>query len=183
MEMSILLNCLLIILARIADVSLGTLRTVFVVHGRKGVSFFLGFVEVLIWITIVSRVVNNMERPMYAVCYALGFALGTYIGVTVEGLVGLGNQVVRIFTRHAELLEGKLRELQFQVTRFEGVGRDGPVSMLFLEASRRRVREIIQSALALDPACFYIVDNVRLSTGTKPRWHPPAGWRAIFKRK
>ena len=183
MDIDVILTCILIIVARIADVSLGTLRTVFVVHGRKGISFILGFVEVLIWITVVSRVVNHIDYPIYAVSYALGFAIGTYVGLTIEGLVSLGDQVVRLFTRQADLIEGQLRDMQLQVTRFEGQGRDGPVAMLFLEAPRRRVGEIIKTALALDSACFYIVDHVRLSAGIKPRWHTPSGWRAIFKRK
>ena len=67
-------TCVLIILARIADVSLGTLRTVCIVQGRKAVSWGLGFVEILIWIFAVSKVIGNLDQPILAISYAFGFA-------------------------------------------------------------------------------------------------------------
>ncbi len=39
----------LIFTARICDVSIGTLRIIFVSKGKKSIAPFLGFFEVLIW--------------------------------------------------------------------------------------------------------------------------------------
>ena len=50
MDFGVLATCLLIIVARIGDVSLGTMRTILVVQGRRWISWGLGFFEVLIWL-------------------------------------------------------------------------------------------------------------------------------------
>jgi uncharacterized protein YebE (UPF0316 family) len=181
--MEVLVTCLLIVLARVADVSLGTVRTVAVVNGRRGVAVAIGFFEVLIWVIVVRAVIQNLDNPIYAVSYAAGFALGTFIGITIEGRVGTGNQVLRVFTRIGERMAAELRDSGFVVTVFEGSGREGPISLLFLETGRRGVRQALDVITTLDPDCFYIVDDVRLSSGRRGRFQRPTGWRAIGKRK
>ena len=178
-----LLTCVAIVVGRVADVTLGTLRTVFVVHGRRGVACVLGFFELLIWVVVVSRVIQNLERPIYAVSYALGFALGTYLGITVEGWFGAGDQVIRVFSRLGSQLAKELRALGYVVTQFDGTGKQGPISMIFLQAPRRRMRPVIQHVIRADPECFYIVDDIRLSSGRKVRFNAPTGWRALFRKK
>jgi uncharacterized protein YebE (UPF0316 family) len=179
----LVLTCVAIVLGRVADVTLGTLRTVFVVHGRRGAACILGFFELLIWVFVVSSVVRNLDRPVYAVCYAFGFALGTYLGITVEAWFGAGDQVIRVFTRLGPQLAKELRGMGFVVTQFEGAGKLGPISMLFLQSPRRRMRPVIEHVIRADSECFYIVDDVRLSSGRKVRFNPPTGWRALFRKK
>jgi uncharacterized protein YebE (UPF0316 family) len=183
MTLEVGLTCLAIVTGRVADVTLGTLRTVFTVHGRRGIACLLGFFELLIWVTVVARVVRNLDQPIYAVSYATGFALGTYLGITVEGWFGAGDQVIRVFTRLGGQLVRELRGMGYVVTQFEGVGHGGPISMLFLQAARRRMRPVIEHVVRADPDCFYIVDDIRLSSGRKVRFQPPAGWRALLRRK
>jgi len=179
----VLITCAAIVVGRVADVTLGTLRTVFVVHGRRGIACLLGFFELLIWVLVVSRVVHNLDKPIYAVCYATGFAIGTFIGITVEGWFGAGDQVLRVFTRLGPRLVDELREMGYVVTQFEGAGKEGPISLLFLQTPRRKIRPAIERVLSTDPACFYIVDDIRLSSGRKIRFQPPTGWRTLFRKK
>ncbi len=83
------------------DVSLGTLRTISVVHGRTRVSVVLGFFEVLVWVTAVSQVITRLdESPWLAVAYAGGFAAGNAVGIALEKRLKLGSVVVRIITAH-----------------------------------------------------------------------------------
>jgi uncharacterized protein YebE (UPF0316 family) len=162
MTASILLNCLLIVLARVADVSLGTVRTVAVINGRRTVAWLLGFVEVLIWVLVVSAVIQQISQHWaYPVAYALGFATGNYIGITIEQYFAYGHQVIRVFTRQGEEMSRKMREKGLPVTMFEGQGRDGPVQMLFIETQRKCMREVITHARTLDGACFYLIDDIR----------------------
>lgn len=179
----IVLTSILIIVARIADVSLGTMRTVAVINGRRLVALTIGFFEVLIWVTVVRAVIHNLGNPVYAISYAGGFALGTFVGVTLEDRFGTGKQVVRVFTRRGEELARELREQGFVVTVFEGSGREGPISMLFVEATRQAMRRILDEVRRIDPECFYILDDVRFSSGKRGRFHQPTGWRSVGKRK
>lgn len=159
MDSELLVNCLIIVAARICDVSLSTLRTVNVIHGNRGKAFFFGFLEVLVWVNVVSRVISQLSIPVYGVSYALGFALGNYIGLSIEERIGWGEQVARIFTRKREM-EEQLRAKGYGVTVFEGRGLDGPVMELFIQCPRRKMSKLLNLAKELDSSCYYLVGNV-----------------------
>lgn len=182
-ESPVLVTCLLIIVARIADVTLGTLRTVYVVQGRRILAWVLGFLEILIWITAVSQVLQNLSSPAYAISYALGFATGNFVGMTLEQWVAFGRQVVRVFTREGAKIAAQLRSEGFRVTSFQGEGRDGPIDMLFIEVPRRKTSDITLFARELDPKCFYIIEDVRETSLAAITLHQPTGWRTILKKK
>lgn len=176
--------CLLIVAARICDVTLGTMRTMAIVNGRRGLAWGLGFFEVLIWIYAVSAVLRNgIESPVVAVAYALGFATGNYIGITIEQLIAHGEQVIRIFTRCGQEMAGGLRRQGYGVTRLQGEGRDGPVDVLFVKALRKKARQVTAFARQCDPHCFYTVDNIRFSSDAIPASTQRDGPRAVAKMK
>lgn len=182
--MTALLTCILIVLARIADVSLGTIRTIQVVQGRRALALLLGFFEVLIWITVVSRVIGGAAQiPLYAVAYAFGFALGNYVGMTIEAKLAMGHQAVRIFTRIGPELAAALRETGLVITQFDGYGRDGPVQELFIQIGRRNVARVLEQARQLDPECYYVVDDVRMAASARHRPASENGWRGLVTRK
>ena len=183
MNWDVVLTCLLIILARVTDVSMGTVRTVLVVTGRRYIASVVGFFEVLVWVIVVSKVISNLSEPLYAVCYALGFALGTFLGVTIEGRLAFGEQVVRIFSRMGDELAEKLRASGFAVTVMEGQGKDGPIQILFIHARRKRMPKLAELARKFDPACFYVIDDIRGHSLYTPMMQPATGWRATVKRK
>ena len=157
--MDIFLNCIIIILARICDVSLGTLRTVAIVHGRRGLALTFGFFEVLVWAMVVSRIIGTLQDPVYAIAYAAGFAAGNYVGLLIESRIGWGEQIARIFTREGDL-EKKLRDAGYRVTTFEGRGLEGPVLELFIQETRRNIPLLLEKARQFDPSCFFLVGNV-----------------------
>lgn len=183
MESADLLFCVLIIIGRITDVSLGTLRTVFVVQGYRNLSWVTGFFEILIWVFIISKVVQNLNQPAYAVSYALGYASGNYVGVMLEQWLALGEQIVRVFTREGQEIATQLRSEGFRVTVFPGEGRNGPIDMLFIEIPRKKARDIVLFAEKIDPKCFCIVDDIRQTVPAVAMLHQPTGWRAIMKKK
>ena len=162
LTVAVVLTCVLIVAARIADVSLGTVRTMVTIQGRRGLAISLSVVEVLIWVFVVSRVIQSLgAQPIYGVAYALGFALGTFIGMEIEQRLALWRQVVRVFTRLGPELAQALRNDGYGVTQFDGYGRDGPVQELFVAVERKRTRHVVARARALDPACYYMVDDIR----------------------
>lgn len=181
---AVVLMCAFIIVARVADVSLGTIRTLMVVQGRRGLAFVLGFFELLIWVAVVARVILHVhEQPIYAVAYAVGFALGNYVGMTMEGRIALGRQVVRVITRCGPALAATLRGAGFRVTQFDGQGRDGPVQELCVEVERRAVANVLSHACAGDPKCYYMVDDIRVASSADVRMLQTARWRSVLKKK
>lgn len=177
----VILTSLFIIAARIADVSMGTLRTMAVINGRRGSAWLLGFFEVLVWIVVVSKVIETVDQnPLYAVAYALGFATGNFIGITIEGRIAFGDQVLRVFTREGAAMAAALRQEGSTVTEFQGMGRDGPVQMLFIQTRRKNIPAVVQRARAIDPTCYYVVDDIRAASA---RLAGQSGIRGVEKMK
>jgi len=176
MNSEVLVTTCLIILARIADVSLGTVRTVAVVNGRKGMALGLGFFEVLIWVVAVSKVVTNLDAPIYALAYATGYALGNYLGILIEEALAFGEQVLRVFTRQGDLVALTLRQEGYTVTSIQGEGLEGPIHLLVVQTARKGMVALVDKVIQLDPGCFYVVDDVRLASNARYRQqHRPSG--------
>jgi uncharacterized protein YebE (UPF0316 family) len=178
-----LIVCVLIIVARIADVTFGTLRTVSIVQGRRALAWGLGFAEILIWVFAVSKVITNLDQPLYALCYAFGFATGNYVGLTLERYLAWGNQVLRVFTRKGFELADTLWAEGVPATVFEGDGRDDAVYLLYIQVPRRRLPRVARRVRELDRDCYYIVEDVRLTSTARAVVREPTGWRAILKKK
>lgn len=175
MTWDLVLGCLLIFIARLADVSLDTLRMVAVIRGRRYMAWGLGFFQVLIWVYAISAVMKNISQPPYAIAYALGFATGNFLGITIENWLAHGEQVIRIFTRRGEETAARLWAHGFGVTVFDGRGKDGPVSELYIQSARKRMQEVASIARQMDPECYYVVEDVRLaSTAEQKRATKPA---------
>jgi uncharacterized protein YebE (UPF0316 family) len=156
---------LFIFFARILDVSIGTLRIMFISKGYKGKASLLGFVEVLIWIIIVAQIFQNLDNWLNYVAFAGGFAAGNYIGMLIEERMKMGIQIFRIITnKDTEVLFDKLKEADFRVTLVDGEGKHGPVKIIFTVAPRKRWQELTEMIKLYAPNSFYSVEDVRYSS-------------------
>jgi uncharacterized protein YebE (UPF0316 family) len=181
-----LMTGLLVFGARVLDVSMGTVRTLVTVQGRGVIAFFLAIFEILIWISVVSTVVQRVSaEPLLAVFYALGFATGNMVGIAVERKIALGFMILRVFTRSAgRSMADRLRELGQPVTVFRGEGMRGPVDELYIACRRRDLKRILAVVNEEDPQSFYITEMARdVRKAVRPLAVEFTGWRAVFKRK
>ncbi len=159
---SLLLLPLLIFLARIIDVSIGTLRIIFVSKGFKGLAALLGFFESLIWVLAISQVFQNLSNWVTYVAFAGGFAVGNYVGILLEERLAMGNQILRVITRKdAEALDGYLREAGYAVTSVDAEGIEGAVKILFMVCKRRDLAKVLGIVTCYNPNAFYTVEDVR----------------------
>ena len=161
MNESSIMIALTIFIARVCDVGLGTIRHALIVRGRKSYVFFIALVEALIWIYAVSRVMSSIQDPLTSIAFAFGFATGTFVGMTIENLLKIGEQVIRVFSTSGHIVSQRLRENDYRVTVFDGSGRDGIVQLLFVQVKRREVSRAIDIARDADPHCFIIIDDIR----------------------
>ena len=165
MDWAVLGVCALIVVARVSDITLDTVRTVFIVQGRRTWAAVLGFFEALIFILAVSKVLQHCDHPAYPLAYALGFAGGTYLGITIEQWLGFGEQSVAIFTRHADVLASALRSSGFRVTKLDGEGRDGPIEVLYVHLPRKQTERLAALVRQHDPLSYYVVQDIRAASG------------------
>ena len=153
--MSIPVWTLVIFLARVADVSLGTIRVQFIVRRQKFRAAVTGFVEVLIFILIVSRVIRDIEHWPYVLAYAGGFAIGTLLGMVLAEKLAKRVVQATIVARGLDAdLEAAIREEGFALTRYQGVGRDGPVEVLDVICTSRELARLSAMVTRLDPKAF-----------------------------
>jgi uncharacterized protein YebE (UPF0316 family) len=161
---------LLICLARIFDVAIGTLRIIFVAKGLKKLAPLLGFFEVLIWLLAISQVMQNLTNVVNYLAYAFGFAIGNYIGMWIEQKLALGMVVVRIITKvAASNLIDYMKEQNFGVTSIDGEGSNGPVNLIFTVIKRTDLPRVIEKIKQFNPKAFYSIEDVRfVSEGVFP---------------
>jgi uncharacterized protein YebE (UPF0316 family) len=173
-------------LCRIIDVSLGTLRTISIVQGRKWMAFWLGFFEVILWLIVISEVLNRIQAaPVLGIFYALGFAAGNAVGIELEHWLALGSIILRVIsTDHCRELSNCIRVNGFSVTVFHGEGKDGPVAELYIVCRRRELKPLLQLVQDIDPEAFYVTEQAgAVSKIYRPAMQQVTGWRAIFKKK
>ncbi len=155
---------LAIFFARIIDVSLGTLRIVFLARGKRYIAPILGFFEVLIWILAISQIMRNLGNAASYIAYAAGFAAGNYIGLLIEEKLAIGLVAVRIFmVKHADDIVKKLHEAGYGVTKLCGEGSEGAVDIIYSIIQRKELVNIKKIIDGINPKAFFIVEEVRLN--------------------
>jgi uncharacterized protein YebE (UPF0316 family) len=149
---------LAVFLARVTDVTLGTMRMIAVVHGHTVAAVTLGFFEILIWIVAVSGVIVTItEYPLLVVAYAAGYATGNAVGINLERRLAMGSCVITIISETGGEVADALRSGGQRVTVFEGEGRDGPRQFVYATTRRRHAKAVVDTARAIDPGIFYVV--------------------------
>ncbi|MDH5720973.1 MAG: DUF5698 domain-containing protein [Spirochaetia bacterium] len=184
--MPILITGILIFLARVIDVTLGTLRTLSIVTGKMKTAFLLGFVEISIWLFIISKVLEDILRePILGVFYSLGYATGNVVGIMIEKKISFGHTVIRVIIPLAEKqLADKIREAGFAITTFIGEGMKGPVTELCIACQKDESEKIISIIKRQIPVPFYITEQaIDISRIFRPSFQQPTGWRSVFKKK
>ena len=142
------LAALVIFTLRIIDVSLGTLRTISVVQGRVKLSVLLGFFETFVWLTAVAQALMGIEKnPLLMLAYCAGFAAGNAVGIQIERKIAMGIVVIRMFSSQAGgAIASALSIAGWRPTTFQGIGAEGPNTMIFVIAPRRRTSELLETA-------------------------------------
>ena len=153
---------LMIFFARICDVTLGTLRVIFVARGKKHIAPFLGFFEVLIWIIVISQLFNSSNNIICYIAYAAGYATGNFVGILVEERIAIGMVVMRIFlSNNGKDLAEILNKNGYGVTLLRGEGSEGGVEMLQVVVSRKLSNNLEKLLNEFNPNIFYVVEDVR----------------------
>ncbi|MDR0659291.1 MAG: DUF2179 domain-containing protein [Prevotellaceae bacterium] len=154
---------ILIFCARICDVTLGTLRIIFLSKGYKYIAPVLGFFEILIWVMAISQLLSNMGTWVAYIAYAGGYATGNLVGMMIEERIAIGTLLLRITTPKGGHELMKLLGAQgFGVTLIDGEGSSGKVSILQTVTSRKMIKKVEEILVCYDPNLFYTIEDVRM---------------------
>ncbi len=153
---------LLIFVARIFDVTLGTLRIIFVTKGMRKVAPLVGFFEVLIWLIAISRIMQDLDNWVCYVAYAAGFATGNFVGMYLEERLAIGHEMIRVITRRdASTLIDNLRTKGYGVTSVRAEGIEGEVGIIYIIARRSMIREVLDEINRFNPRALYTVESIK----------------------
>ncbi|MBN1256194.1 MAG: DUF2179 domain-containing protein [Planctomycetes bacterium] len=163
----------LIFLARVCDVSLATIRLIFISRGYKYSSAFVGFFEVLIWLLAIGQIMKNLSNPVTYIAFAAGFSTGNFVGIWLTEKMLLGVVLIRIVTRKdATELVDYLQAHDYGVTSLDGQGVSGKVKVIFTIVPRREVEKIVELIKQFNPKAFYSIEEVDfVEEGTFPAKH------------
>ncbi len=155
---------LLIFCARICDVTLGTLRIIFVSKGLKKVAPFVGFFEIFIWIVVISQIMQHANNIFCYIAYAAGFATGNFVGMLLEERLALGVYIVRVITpKDGEILVGMLNAKGYGATLIAGKGKVGAVNLIYSIVNRKTIERVEEIIAEFDPNVFYVIEDVRMA--------------------
>jgi len=152
---------LLIFIARVADVSIGTVRVIFITRGLKYFAPIVGFVEILIWLLAIGQIMQNLSNPLCYIAYAGGFATGNYVGIWIAEKLSLGVVLIRVVTsKDASELVEYLKTAKYGVTSVDGHGSSGEVKVVFTIVPRREVTSVVNLIKQFNPKAFYTIEEV-----------------------
>jgi uncharacterized protein YebE (UPF0316 family) len=152
----------LIFLARICDVTIGTIRIIMVSKGLRAWAPLFGFFEVLIWLITIRQLMTNISSVVHYLAYAGGFAAGTVVGMAIENRLSLGKVIIRIITRRGGAeLAAFLRDHGYTVTDLDAMGGEGPVRIIFTVIQRQNLRHVERIVKEFNPTAFYTIEDVR----------------------
>ncbi|NIS80367.1 MAG: DUF2179 domain-containing protein [Anaerolineales bacterium] len=147
---------------RVIDMSLDTLRVLFVIRGRKPFAWALGFFQSAMWVVAITSVLSNLDNLFNVIGYAGGFATGNVVGMAIEERLAIGYGHIRIISsRRGSAIASALREAGYAVTELPGRGKDGTVSVLNCSVKRREIAPLQRKVYEIDPEAFVTVEEIR----------------------
>ena len=154
-----------IFLARIADVSINTIRIIYVLGGRRLTSTLLGFIESLIWLLAIRQIFEHLDNWAAYIAYPGGFAMGILVGMLLEERIAYGKVVVRIITRNSiDALREYLINKELRFTVINSTGPEGDESVVFIVLEREKLDALVMHLKVILPTSFYTVEKVNRAT-------------------
>lgn len=147
--------------ARTINIALDTLRFMFTIRGKRGMSWILGFLESVLFVVIIGQVLNNLSNPLNTIGYAAGFATGTVLGMAIEKRLAIGYTHFSIISRsHSTEIADALRSEGYGVTEIPARGRESNFMLVDCHVRRKQADEVEDLALNIDPEAFITAEDV-----------------------
>lgn len=156
-EFMVVWELLFIFLARIIDVSLGTIRMIFVIRGDKILAAIIGFFEIMVYTLALGMVVGSLNNPVKLLVFCTGFSLGILVGSMIEEKLALGYRGIQVVIdrKHANIAE-ELRKEGYPVTCWEATGREGCKLVLNIFVKRNLANALTDKIYEKDPNAFIV---------------------------
>ncbi len=153
----------LIFLARIGDVSMETIRVIYISKGIKYLAPIIAFFEIVIWLLAMEVVMSDLANVANFFAFAFGFAMGTYVGLVIEEKLSIGMVILRIITTEEsnEEIISFMQSENLGVTCMDARGARGNVKMILSLVNRTDIPRITEYIRTTNPHAFFSIEDVR----------------------
>lgn len=161
--METIIIAILVCLARMIDVTMGTLKLKAIMRGSKLIAFCIAFFEVIIYTLAASQAFKYVDKLPILVMFALGYASGNFIGITIDEKLSKYNVMAIIITKHDEWkLADILREIGYAVTTNRGYGLNGSEKAeLKVIVQKNKLKELKEDINKYDSDAYMVVLDVK----------------------
>jgi uncharacterized protein YebE (UPF0316 family) len=147
--------------ARLVNITIDTLRFMFTLRGKRGISWILGFIESVLFLVVIGSVLTNPENTLNVIGYAAGFATGNVVGMAIEKRLAIGFTHFSIVSRdHSTEIADTLRKEGYGVTEIPARGRESKFMLIDCRVRRKQADEVEALALSVDPEAFITAEEV-----------------------
>jgi len=148
---------LIVFAARIVDVSLGTIRVNMIIRKKKIIAALIGFVEVTIFISVIVRIIKNVDNIYGILAYGAGFAVGTIVGIIITEKFTRDLVSTNIISRKSNNgIKDLLLKEGFAYTCYKGTGRQGEVEIINVVCSHTSLPKLNKLVHDKDSRAFVV---------------------------
>jgi uncharacterized protein YebE (UPF0316 family) len=144
--------CIVVCLAKIAEISIQSLKTVLMVKGQRLYASLLGFVEVLIWGLVISAIITTLGNNMWLLLfYCIGYASGLFLGSILEERLALGTVNLQIIAtpKHTQAIKKYLNSRGNGYTILNGTGAQAESNLIIIVVQRKHSKKMSRDIHAL----------------------------------
>lgn len=155
---------IIILVLKMIEVSLATLRIVLITKDERVKGAFIAFFEVILWVFLVATVLDNITGdPIKVLVYALGFALGNFLGSKIENYLAIGNTNVEVITHRADgkKVSLKLRNEGYAVTEVSAKGMNDKRVILYVRVPRKQVKPTVKLIQQVENDVVITINDIK----------------------
>ncbi len=154
------LVCLKIFMARVVDVTLGTIRTILLSKEKVIEPFIIAFFEVIIWFIVAKEALSIADKInntlLIAVFYAAGYATGTLIGSKLSRK--FSKSMVKIEVISSKNIDDLLKSENILVNKIK---LNDKKILYFFDISGKSSKNIVEKINKIDKNCHVVVNDTR----------------------
>ena len=154
--------CFVICFAKIIEVSIQSVRVVFLVKGERIIAAILAFIECLIWGFVIATIISSLDKNLYWLfAYCIGFAVGIFLGSVIESKIALGTVSLSIMVNEecTTKVSNYLCESNKGFTILQGKGSRGNMNMMIIVVARKKVKKVMQDINSLCEGKVFVVSS------------------------
>jgi uncharacterized protein YebE (UPF0316 family) len=172
---------LIILIARIIETSMETVRTVYIARGHADLAAYIGVIKVGIWLLSTGLVLTNLTDFWSVLAYIVGYGIGTLLGMQIENTISIGSVLVRLITQaDPQAMMKRFGELGYGMTRLEGSGSfSGSVSVILMIVPRTELSNLLRVISEEYPEVLFTVEDVRSVKGGAKIFHKDTKHRIL----